>query len=148
MDIFAQFTSDVKKEEEGTEIQIGLDAYLTVARAGNKTYARLMQKAQEANKYTLDQKNHESDACAEKIYIDVMARSVLLGWRGVDYQGKPMQYSLENAKILLAIKDFQNLVTRLASDFSRFKAATEAADEKNLSPTPDGAAPGEANTSS
>lgn len=132
MDIFKAFGADTSKEEGGVEIEIGPDTFLSIARSGNKKYGRILTKAFEANKYTLDRKDAAADAKAEQIVIDAMARAILVGWRGkVEYEGELLPYSEANARKLLALKDFRLLVSKHAEDFANFRAVVEDDDEKN-----------------
>jgi hypothetical protein len=142
MDIFATYATDPKAEMEGREHQIGDGAYITVARSGNKMYNRMLAKSFEAAKHTLSQKNDESEALADQIIVDTLSKSVLLGWRGLEFKGESITYSVENAKKLLAVKDFRATVTRLAEDFNNFKLQDEAEDEGNSEPTSSGSKTG------
>lgn len=133
LNIYKTFAANSDKEESGVEVEIGKDAYITVARSGNKKYSRMLTKAFESNKYTLDRKDAAADAKAEAIIIDIMAKTILLGWRGLlDQDDKDMPYTFEKAKEMLAIKDFRMLVSKQSEDFSRFRQVTEEADSKNL----------------
>lgn len=136
MDIFSAFGSDTSKEVNGVEIEIAPDAFITVARSGNKKYGRILTKAFEANKYTIDRKDAAADAKAEQIVIDAMAQAILVGWRGnIQFKGEPLSYSVENAKKLLAVKDFRIMVSKHAEEFANFRAVVEDEDEKNSQPT-------------
>lgn len=132
MDIFKAFGADSSKEEGGVEIEIGPETYLTIARSGNKKYGRILTKAFETNKYTLDRKDAAADAKAEQIVIDAMARAILVGWRGkVEMDGEVLPYNVENAKKLLAIRDFRLMVSKHAEEFANFRAVVEDEDGKN-----------------
>lgn len=128
----ATFSANAKKEAEGVEVEIGKDAYITVARSGNKRYSRMLTKAFESNKYTLDRKDAAAEEKAEAIIVDVMANTILLGWRGIeDDSGVDIPYSVANAKEMLKEKDFRLLVSKQAEDFNNFRQVTEADDAKN-----------------
>ena len=61
-----------------------------------------------------------------------MAKSVLLGWRGnLQFQGKPLEYTEENARKLLKLEGFRSLVSDLAADEAAFKEVQEAEEAKN-----------------
>jgi hypothetical protein len=136
LNIFKTYASDLQREETGIEVQIGPDAYITVARANNKKYSRLLTQAFEANKFILNRKaSGDSDVAndkAEEIIIDVMAKSILIGWRGiVDDKGAEVPYSYAAAKEALMIKDFRLDVSKHAEDFNNFRKVTEETDAKN-----------------
>lgn len=130
MDIFSTYAVDEGKELNGTWMEVG-DSKFLVARAGNKHYVKMLGKMVETNQKALDRKDDAADALSDKIIIDVMAKTVLLGWENVSYQGQVMLYSEENAKTLLALKEFRREVMKLSDDFNSFKAQQEAEAVKN-----------------
>lgn len=130
MDIFKAYAVDETKEETGTWMEIG-DAGFLIARAGNRKYIKLLSKEVERNQKALDCKDKAADELSDKIMVDVIARTILLDWKNVQYQDKALEYSVDNAKMLLAHKDFRREVMRLADDFSAYKLAKDEEDEKN-----------------
>lgn len=132
LNIFKTFAANADKEQSGVEVEVGPEAFITVARANNKTYSRMLTKAWEANKYTLDRKDKAANDKAEELIIDIMSKSILLGWRGMlDENDQPLEYSQAAAKKMLAIGDFRQMVSKQADDFSNFRQVTEEADAKN-----------------
>jgi hypothetical protein len=131
MDIFESFATDESKENEGVWTDIGPAAKLKLARSGNRKYARLLSRKVEAAGRTLDLKNDQSDDMSDQIMIEVLANTVLLGWDGITYKGQALPYSLDNAKMLLGVKDFRSLVVKLSSDIDTYKKAKEDAAIKN-----------------
>lgn len=125
LDIFAQFATDETLENNGTWFDIGGDARILVGRAGNRKYGKTLTKAVERNRKTLDLGNDAADEKSEEIMISVMAESILLGWEGIKFKGEALEYSLENAKMLLAIKDFRKLVAEKADDTESFRIKQE-----------------------
>lgn len=124
LDIFAEYATNDTLENEGTWMDLG-EAKLLIARAGNANYVRKLSKAVDRHKKQLDRKDDAADKLSDKIMIDVIAETILLGWEGVAYQGKPMTYSKDNARNLLAHKDFRRQVMELADDFDAFKLKQE-----------------------
>lgn len=124
MDIFTEYAANETLENEGTWTELG-DAKLLIARAGNKKYIRKLSRAVDRSKKLLDRKDDAADALSDKIMIDVMAETILLGWEGVTFKGEVLPYSVENAKMLLELKDFRKQVMELADDFESFKAVQE-----------------------
>lgn len=124
LDIFEQFAVNETRENEGTWMEMG-DAEFLIARSGNKNYARMLTKAVERHKRALDRKDDAADKLSDQIMIDVVAKTILLDWKGVGYQGKELPYSEANAKMLLGIKDFRRQILELADDFDAFKAVEE-----------------------
>lgn len=130
MDIFSTYAVDETKEQSGTWMEVG-DAKFLVARAGNKNYVKMLGKEVEKNQKALDRKDDAADALSDKIMIDVLASTILLGWENVSFKGETLEYSKENAKMLLALKEFRREIMKLADDFNAFKLAKEAEEVKN-----------------
>lgn len=133
MDIFNQFAADPNKELEGVWVPLDATTRIKVARSGNKRHSRIITQLYEANKGTLDLKNDAADAKNEEITIEAMAKGVLLGWEGVSYAGRDLAdgWNYDDAKALLGVKDFRELVYKHASDFQKFRAVQDEAAAKN-----------------
>lgn len=134
IDLFAAFATDLQYEEQGiyTQIPGAGDTEFLVARAGNKTYTRLIQKLVKQNKAVLDSRGDAADAKSEEILVNVMAESILLGWKGtILFGGKPAEYSKEVAKKLLGMKDFRAAVTKVSEDMETFKQVRDEDAAKN-----------------
>lgn len=130
MDIFSTYAVDETKEQSGTWMEVG-DSKFLVARAGNKGYIKMLGKEVERNQKALDRKDDAADALSDKIMIDVLAATILLGWENVSFKGKDLEYSKDNAKMLLGFKEFRREIMKLADDFNAFKAEQEAEEVKN-----------------
>lgn len=153
MDFATAFKTDTATEEKGRWFEFG-DVELLIARSGNRTYTDMMSQQFQAHNHTLSQKDtkEQREAAndrAEKIQVDVMAASVLLGWRGrtvkdesvesgertgkVLFDGEDLtdSYSQLNAKKLLSLKDLRAQINAKADDFKNYLAAVKKADEKN-----------------
>ena len=132
MDIFNQFATNEEAENKGTWFPFG-DCELLVARGGNRYYERLMMKLYNENRVVLegfdtddDQKVEEADKASDKIMIEVMARTILKGWRGnFMYKGQPLEYSVENAKLVLQHRPFRIKVGEFADDSAAFELKKE-----------------------
>ena len=124
MDIFAAFATDEKLEAEGKWFPLSKDAKVLVARSGNQRYVTaLRDKAKEAQ---LDlASGEEADQLAEEILIDVMAETVLLGWKGITDKGAEVPYSVAQAKAYLKIKDFRRKVQGFSENFEAFRLKAE-----------------------
>lgn len=131
-DVFEKFATDETKEECGVVVSVGDGVSLTIARANNSGFLKLIQE--EADRVA-EKSVSLSDAAAEELdkeaMLVVLAKTVLLGWKGVAYKGKSIKYSIDNAAMLLKHKDFRKLVMEHANNFEHYKAKWEAADEKN-----------------
>lgn len=156
MDIFKQYATDPAAETKGRYFENG-DVEFLIARAGNRTFNDMFNQQINAHKHTLDQRDtpeqrNRAEDRAEKILVDVMSKTVLLGWRGLpklnedgtpmlldgqpvlgklEYNGEALEYSPANAAKVLAHKDFRTWVDGRANDFKNFLVVVQKEDEKN-----------------
>lgn len=126
VDIFAQYATDENLENNGTWFPLSGDARLLVARSGNRKYGKALTKHVELNRASLDLGGDTADALSDSIMVDVLAESILLGWENVAFKGADMPYSVENAKTLLAIKDFRKQVVQFADNVEGYKYKQES----------------------
>lgn len=132
MDLFAAFATDEAKENEGVEVPIGAGTKLKIARAGNANFEKALQAELDTHRMALDTlPEAERKALDAEIYKRVVAGTILVGWSGVKYKGKELKYNVENAIMLLGMKDFRGEVMRHAQNMALYRAKAEAADEKN-----------------
>lgn len=131
-DVFALFATDEKKELEGTVIPLAKGVSMTIARMGNERYqAKMIEAAEENLEAVRSLPKKEAEAFDLELHIKVMAETILVGFTGMSYKGKPIKYSVENAVKLLRLPEFRKVVVRHASRLENFLLAQEAADEKN-----------------
>ena len=132
IDLFAEFATNTSAEEAGAWVPYTGDIEFLIARSNNPTYARKLTKLFDRNRQLLNTKGKAAEAKAEEITIDVMAEAILLGWKGTfTWKGQPLPYSKENAKTVLAVKDFRRWVQEKAEDFERFKLVQDEVDAGN-----------------
>jgi hypothetical protein len=131
VDIFASFATDDDLEKNGARVDLGQGASIRVARANSRAYSKLLAKLVDQHKSVLDKDDAAADAKSDEIMVEVMAQTLLKGWDGLKYKGKVLPYSLENARLILAHKDFRRVVAQHADNFDNFRALAEAAAEKN-----------------
>lgn len=139
MDVFAQFATDETKEADGVWVSLGREddpkaPAILVARSGNKKYTKLITRQVEKHQRALDLKNDAADDLSDQLMIEVMATTILLGWRNIEFKGQSLTYSIDNAKMLLGVKDFRKLVARHSDDVESYRVAQEAA-QGNVSAT-------------
>lgn len=130
IDLFNEFATNAEAEEHGVWQDFAPGVKFLVARSTNKHYSRALTKAFEKNRTVLSRTTDAAEAMSEDIMIGVIARTILLDWQGVVYQGKALDYSFENARTLLAHKDFRRWIMGKAEDLDSFKAVQEADDEE------------------
>jgi hypothetical protein len=127
MDLKKDFSTNKKLEDEGVWIDIGDGAKLKIARAGNKQ-ANAVSK-QLAKPYMAQiQYGKLSDEVATQIAVEVMAKAILLDWKGIQYDGQEMPYSTDNAiKILTELPDFRDYVSQVANERKTFQREIDEA---------------------
>lgn len=134
MDLFAAFATNETAEKDGTYTQIpgAGDTLFLIARSGNKNYSKLIQKMVKMNRAVLDSKGDAAEAKSDEIFVEVLAKTVLLGWQGtVNIRGAMTTYSLDAAKTLLSLKEFRVALGKVSDDMEAFKTVKDEEDAKN-----------------
>lgn len=125
LDIFDRYATDETLENNGTWRDLGNDARVLVARAGNLAYGKELARLFELHEKDIKADDDKSTEVIKKIMVEVLAKTVLLGWEGITYKRKAMSYSIDNARVLLAHDDFRKEITKLAEDQNAYKAKLE-----------------------
>ena len=133
MDLFKTFATDEKLEVEGRWVPFDSKTSFKIARAYNKHFNRLFQRMYDANKHALKAKGPEAEALADSIMCEVMAKTILVDWKGpVLIKGEDLgAYSAAGAQKALQIKEFRAWVNAQADDTAAFKVEQDEEDEKN-----------------
>lgn len=132
MDIFDAFATDEKLEVEGAWIDYDDKTKFLIAREYNDHFQRVFSETQEKHARALKGKTEEAKKLSGKLMVEIMAKTILLGWEGpVKVRGVPVEYSFENAVKLLEFKGFRGWVANQASNEANYKASAEAEDAKN-----------------
>lgn len=133
MDLFTTFATDEKLEIEGRWVPFDNKTSFKIARAYNKHFSRLFQRMYESNKHALKAKGPEAEELADKIMCEVMAKTILVDWKGpVSIKGEDLGvYSAEGAQKALKLKEFRAWVNAQADDTAAFKVEQEDEDAKN-----------------
>ena len=132
LDIFEEYATDAVKEVEGAEVPLGADTVLVIARGGNKNFNREILAENEANEVKFKMLPPEQvEALDTEIICRVMAKTILLGWKNLNYKGTALKYSQKNAEMLLRHNDFRAKVLQLANNIAFFKSKIEEAAVKN-----------------
>jgi len=132
LDIFNEFATDEKKENEGVNINLGGGASVLIARRDNDNYLKQVQK--EADAFAISSQGLSAEAyekADKEVLTKILAKTILIGWKNLSYKGKLLPYNNKNAIMLLSHKDFRRLIMKHASDMANYKAELEDQDEKN-----------------
>ena len=121
---YSVFRTDRTLEKEGIILDYG-DFKIKVARAGgaNAAFQKALISKIRPFKRQIDA-GAIPDGVAERLFLEVYAESVVLGWEGVtDEYGKPFPYSKENAvKLFSDLPDLFRDVQSQAASISNFRA--------------------------
>lgn len=132
MDIHDSFAVNDTLVNQGTWIPFDSKSSFLIARTGNKEYRKLFSSLYKRHKLALKTKGDAAEALAEKIQIELFAKTILLGWRGeVKLQKVDIPYNTDNAMKVLAIAGFMEWVVEQSGDMEAFKAVQDEEDEKN-----------------
>lgn len=132
-DLFAEFATDEAAETGGTWMQYKGQDFL-IARSGNRNYGKLLTKLVNKNQRVLDQQDDHADSASDDIMVEVIAKTILLGWKGemiVEKGGSPVAYSLDSATKILRVKDFRAQVMKMADDREQFRVKQMEEQAKN-----------------
>jgi len=148
MDFSKAFELDEKLVQEGRWFPVGEGAECKIARTGNPKYKELLRAKLGIYEQSLSQKLLD-DHTADTVLIEVMAKTILLDWKGFTDQGVEVKYSVALAtKYMTKFEEFRNFVARNADNMQAYKASDSQADRGNLPTELDGTSSGEAKKSS
>ena len=137
VDVFEAFALDLTAEKDGRwfrNVRPGLD--LRIGRVYGPEYQRLYQEKLREQQ-ALIEVGEVTPEIVERITVECMAETVLLGWggtKGLSFQGEKLPYSTANALKVLeppAMRDFRDFIWRLGSNAEHFRLRTLQDDAKN-----------------
>lgn len=132
-DLQKEFATDEKSELEGIWEDVAEGAKVLVARVGNKEYTERFRRLGKGLQRQLDRGTLPEDKQAA-ILISILADTILLDWEGFADEGKPIQYSKENAKTMLKkYPDFRQFVWEVANDAENYRVKNREDDLGNSS---------------
>jgi len=138
VDLNKTFKTDIELENKGTWVEVGNGCELLLGRVGGDNYNKVFGEI--SKPYRLQIRTSTlSDADADSILTESIARAVLLDWKGLFIDEEELEYSVDNAiKVLTEYKDFKKLVTELASDIEQYRVSEEEQASGNLEMPLDG----------
>jgi hypothetical protein len=130
-DVKKIFGTNKTDEIEGKWNDIGDGIQILVARIGNPEYQKEFQRISKPHKRAL-RRGSLNDEVAERLLIKVMAKNILLDWKGLEEDGVVVPYSYDNAiRILTEYKDLRDYVSDIANEMESFRADEDEEAEKN-----------------
>lgn len=139
------YAVDIEKEQNGSWIEIDDDGTeLLIARMNNPAYKREIERLKAPYRKQI-RKDELSEEKSAEILAKAMAKTILLGWRGLTINGQEHPYTYENALHLLTdpkYKEFLSHVIMLSNDIENFRNEEIKKMGKDSAPTSDGALSG------
>ena len=131
MDIAKRFRTDEQAEVEGIWQNIGGGARLRLARLNNPRYRKLYQRLTRDYRAQLEM-GLMPDEVHDPILCQCLAETVLLEWENIQFDGEELPYSKDNAlHTLTQLKEFRDLVLRLAAGAEAYRKHLQEEDQKN-----------------
>lgn len=123
------FMTDKKKELEGlwTDISMGGEQMeIMLARRNNKNAMNYQRALLRKHEVVLKPNDDKANELFMKITYMVIARCVILDWKGVIIDGDIIPYSEEVCVQLLEFQDFYNLIEEVSGGMEIFRADKNA----------------------
>jgi hypothetical protein len=96
-----------------------------VAHTGNPHYIKALRQRMKDNQIDPEDNSDENEKLVTSLVVETMAETILLGWKGLEYKGKALEYSKENAVTLLEVKDFRKRIGNIADSAESFRLKDE-----------------------
>jgi hypothetical protein len=130
MDISKKFGTDADLESgTGITLDFGGGATVTIHRAGG-TNAKFMRAAAK-RRARLNAAKNDLDASL-RVLAEVYAEAIVLGWTGIELDGKAVPYSKENViAAFVAVPEFFNMIRQEAEEAGNFRDGEREADAGN-----------------
>lgn len=128
MDI-GQFKADASLIESGVWIKGPEGSEFLIRSADSKAYRRALAKLARNEQSAKLRKKPELQL---QLTIQAMAQEILIDWRGIEDQGKPLPCTLENKVLLLGVTELRSLISEEAQDIANFRKEGQAADAADI----------------
>lgn len=125
---------DPLKSENGIWVFIDDETEVLVARWGNPTMRRVLEKLQKTSRHNM-KGGFEDDKKNKEKMLDVMSEYILLGWRGMKTNGKECKYSVTKARELFSDPlhtDFYDVIFQISQESERFHQDKVIEAEENI----------------
>lgn len=137
LDLDKLFSTSKRLEAQGAWHDLGDGAGLKVARINNPAYQQLERELRRRELARIKSGRLDEETHA-RLMIECLAHTVLLDWRGLEVDGKPLPpYTPEEGIKMMTDTDeisragFRNFVISLAADADRFKIERDEELQKN-----------------
>lgn len=137
--LYSQFETSKDVEKQGVILQYGKNSKgemieIRIARAGgaNNAYSKLLEAKIKPYRRQIQNDTMDNDV-AERITKEVYAKTVVLGWTGVeDRDNKPLDFTVDNCvKLFDDLPDLWSDIQAQSVNVALFRAEVLEADAKN-----------------
>lgn len=108
------FKTNTSSEVTGVWHQLG-DGRIKIARYNNPVYQKTIRRLTTPHANLINTGSEEGMAKVEEITLEAMAEAILVGWEDLTDEGRDLEYSKENAAMLLKkYPDFREWLSQKA----------------------------------
>ena len=123
--------TDPNLERDGVEVELDDGAFITVRRTNNEEFGKYLRALRKPYERKI-QRGKMDQTILDNLTRKAVAKHVLIGWRGIEVGGEPVEYSPENAeKLMKEYDEFQEDVLTAANTAETFRAEVTEENEKN-----------------
>lgn len=123
--------TDPTLEKDGVEVELGEGAAIIVRPMRNEQFRKYLQELLKPYERKIQQKRMDVEL-QDKLTRKAVAKHVLIGWKGIEIDGKEVKYSTAKAEELMErFEDFQEDVLTAAMSRETFRAEIVEENEKN-----------------
>jgi len=122
---------DENLAEDGVEVDLGEGAAIIVRPMRNEAFKKYLNTLLKPYERRIQQKRMDTKL-QDDLTRKAVAKHVLIGWKGIELDGKAVKYSPEKAEELMKrFEDFQEDVLTAALSSETFRAEVVEENEKN-----------------
>ena len=131
MDIRKVYGTNKKDEQEGKWEDFGEGLSVKIARMGNPNYSKKFREIAKPYQKSI-RRGTLGEQKSEELLIQAMADTILLDWKGLEENGKPVKFTREEAiRVMTEYPDFRDAVSEVAGAIETFKLEEDEAGRKN-----------------
>lgn len=123
--------TDPTLEKDGVEVKLDGDAAIIVRPMRNEQFRKYLNELLKPYERRIQQKRMDSKL-QDDLTRKAVAKFVLIGWKGIEVDGKAVKYSPEKAiELMERFEDFQEDVLTAALSRETFRSEVVEENEKN-----------------
>lgn len=123
--------TDATLEKDGVEVELDDGAVIIVRPIRNADFKRYLNELQKPYERKIQQKRMDQEAL-DNLTRKAVAKHVLIGWKGIELDGKEVKYSPKVAEeIMIEFDEFQDDVLSAATARETFREEIVEENEKN-----------------